>query len=120
MEFTFSTPPVQVVNTYPSGDSQPLEPIFFVAFDQRIAPQAVLDTIVVTANSKPVDLILATEDEIAEDKNVNRLSENHPESRWLAFKATAPLPKDAGINITIGPEHALSRRAIAISIGLQL
>jgi len=104
VEFTFSTPPVQVVNSYPSGDSQPLEPIFFVAFDQRIDPQAVLDTITVTANRDQVETRLATEEEIAEDKDVSRLSENYSENRWLAFTATTPLPKDAEINVTIGPD----------------
>jgi uncharacterized protein YfaS (alpha-2-macroglobulin family) len=103
VEFTFSTPPVQVVNTYPSGTAQPLDPIFFVAFDQRVDPQAVLDTIVVVAVGDQVELKLATEEEISEDKTVNRLIESHPESRWLAFKATQPLPKDTDINITIGP-----------------
>ena len=103
IEFTFSTPPVQVVNTHPSGDAQPLEPVFFVAFDQRIDPQAVMETISVTADGDQVAIKLANEEEIAADKTVSRLSENHPESRWLAFKATDSLPKDADISINIGP-----------------
>jgi len=103
VEFTFRTPSVQVVNTYPFGDAQPLEPIFFVAFDQRVDPRAVLDTTTVTAGGRVVEVILASEDEIAADKTVNQLVENSPESRWLAFKATEPLPKDASINIEIGP-----------------
>ena len=101
--FTFSTPAPQVVNTYPSGDSQPLEPIFFVAFDQRIDPQAVLETISATADGRSLTLKLTTEEEIATDKTVSRLAENALEARWLAFKATEPLPKDSGINVEIGP-----------------
>ncbi|HBY09474.1 MAG TPA: hypothetical protein DEH22_17455, partial [Chloroflexi bacterium] len=103
VEFTFSTPAPQVVNTYPSGESQPLEPLFFVAFDQRIDPQAVLKTISATADGSPLTLKLATAEELAADKTVSRLAENALEARWLAFKATEPLPKDAGINVNIGP-----------------
>ncbi len=103
VEFTFSTPPVQVVNTYPSGDAQPLEPVFFVAFDQRIIPLAVLDTIVVTVDDGRVDIQLATEEEIAANKTVSRLAESSPENRWLAFKTTTPLPKDANISVSVGP-----------------
>ncbi|MFC1997268.1 alpha-2-macroglobulin family protein [Chloroflexota bacterium] len=103
VEFTFSTPPVKVVNTYPGGDSQPLEPILFVAFDQRITPQDVLDTIVVSADGDQVDTQLATEAEISADKTVHRLVESSPESRWLAFKTVSPLPKDADVSISIGP-----------------
>jgi len=103
VEFTFSTPPVQVVNTHPSGDAQPLDPIFFVAFDQRIDPQAVLETINVTAGDDSVEIKLANQEEIAADTNVSRLTNSHPEDRWLAFKAIRSLPKDTSINVSIGP-----------------
>ncbi len=102
--FTFHTPPPQVVTTYPAGESQPLEPVFFVAFDQRVEPQAVLDVITVKADGQPVALRLASEDEIAADKTVKALSENALESRWVAFVAAEPLPKDAQITVTIGPD----------------
>ena len=39
----------KVVTAYPGNSPQPLDPIFFVAFDQRIDPAAVLKTIQVTA-----------------------------------------------------------------------
>ena len=101
--FSFYTPPPQVVVTSPWGDSQPLEPVFFAAFNQRIDPQAVLETITVQANGKTVAVRLADEAEISADKNVKSLAANALESRWLAFKAVEPLPKDAQITITIGP-----------------
>jgi uncharacterized protein YfaS (alpha-2-macroglobulin family) len=104
VEFTFSTPPVQVVNTYPSGDAQPLDPVFFVAFDQRIDPPAVIETINVIAGDDSIEIKLANTEEIAADKTVSRLSESHPEGRWLAFKANRPLPKDTYITVNIGPD----------------
>jgi uncharacterized protein YfaS (alpha-2-macroglobulin family) len=103
IQFRFSTPTPQVVNSYPYDAPQPLEPIFFVSFDQRIDPQAVLATIQVTAGGETVSLILATEDDIQTDETVSRLVKNTPEGRWLAFKATEPFPADTSINITIGP-----------------
>ncbi len=101
--WTFSTPPVQMENYYPSGGPQPLEPLFFIAFDQLIDPQAVLNTIQVTADNKSVTVQMATEAEIEADETVSRLVENGREGRWLAFRAPQSLPTDANINITIGP-----------------
>ena len=50
--WTFKTPPPKIVTTYPDNSPQPLEPIFFILFDQRIDPAAVLKTIQVTAGSR--------------------------------------------------------------------
>jgi hypothetical protein len=103
VEFTFNTPPPTLISYYPSYDPQPLDPIIFVAFDQRVDPQAVLETIRVTADGREVDIKLATEEEIEEDKTVSRLSEGAGESRWLAFRAWEDLPAASHISIRIGP-----------------
>ncbi len=103
VQFSFSTPPVTMQNYYPSYDPQPLEPVFFVSFDQRIDPQAVLETIRVTAGGNPVRVKLATEAEIEADKTVSQMAENAAEGRWLAFKAVEPLPADTSIQVAIGP-----------------
>jgi len=101
--FTFSTPPPKVVNTYPVGEAQPREPLFFVAFDQRIDPVKVLETIQVTANNQRVELHLATEQEIQANPTVKQLAQQALEGRWLAFKANRLLPAAAKVNVTIGP-----------------
>ncbi|MFN3309840.1 MAG: Ig-like domain-containing protein, partial [Anaerolineales bacterium] len=62
--FSFSTPPPTVVQTYPNDQAQPRQPLFFVAFDQRIEPAKVLETIQVYAENQRIDLRLATEAEI--------------------------------------------------------
>ena len=55
VQFTFRTPPPTVQQTYPySGEPQPLDPLFFISFDQRIDPGAVLETIKVEAEGVPV------------------------------------------------------------------
>ena len=103
VRWTFSTPPPQMISQYPSYGPQPLEPLFFVGFDQRIDPQAVLDTIQVTAGGQAVNVRLATEAEVEEDETANRLATNAGEGRWLTFVAQEPLPADASISITVGP-----------------
>jgi len=103
-QFTFRTPPPTVQQTYPySSEPQPLESLFFISFDQRIDPGAVLETVTVEAEGQPVRVRLATDEEIAADEEVNRLFENAVEGRWLAFKAREPLPKDSNIRVEIGP-----------------
>ena len=103
VEWTFSTPPPKMISTYPYDVPQPLEPLFFIAFDQRVNPDAVLETIQVSAGGQPVSLDLVSEEGIQADKQVSRLVKNTPQGRWLAFKAKAPLPADTTITVTVGP-----------------
>ncbi len=103
VSWTFSTPPVQMQNSYPSGGSVALDPLFFVSFDQLVDPQAVLNTIQVTADNKSVTVQLASEAEIAADETVSRLVKNAGDGRTLVFRAQQELPADASINVTIGP-----------------
>jgi alpha-2-macroglobulin len=103
VEWTFSTPPAQVVSHFPGEGPQPLDPVFFFAFDQRIEPQAVLASIDVFAGARTVELKLATEAEIEADKQVSRIVKDHPSGRWMAFKAVEPLPADTNISIQVGP-----------------
>ncbi len=103
--WTFTTPPPVLTASYPYPyEPQPLEPLFFVAFDQRIDPEAVLETIKVTADGKDVAVRLADEDEIKEDLELSRLTEYTPKGRWLVFKAREALPKNSEIQVKIGPE----------------
>jgi len=103
VNFSFSTPPPTVVTTYPLHDPQPLEPIFFISFDQRIDAQKVLSSINVTAEGSTVKIQLASVKQISADKSVSALVANANEGRWLAFQAISPLPADSTINIAIGP-----------------
>ena len=95
--WTFTTPPPKMIAQYPYDSPQPLNPVFFVAFDQRIDPGAVLETIQVSAGGRPVSVVLAGQDEIEKEESVSQLVKNALEGRWLAFKATEPLPAATGI-----------------------
>lgn len=102
VQFSFNTPPPTVTRTYPNAYTpQPLDTLFFVAFDQRINPEAVLANIEVTAQHQSLEIILATENEIAEDKTISSLSENAGEGRWLAFRTQEPLPQASDVTVRI-------------------
>ena len=104
VSWTFSTPPPKVVTSYPDNSPQPLEPLFFIAFDQRIDPAAVLETISVSAGGQKVNVVLASQPEIDENERVSQFSKNASEGRWLAFRATKPFPPETNISVDIGPE----------------
>lgn len=103
VSWKFRTPPPQVLITYPTNEPQPLEPLFFVSFDQRIDPAEVLKTIRVTAGTRDVDLVLASQSEIEDNEKVSALVENALEGRWLAFRATEPFKPETSVSVTIGP-----------------
>ncbi|PKN92309.1 MAG: hypothetical protein CVU44_14300 [Chloroflexi bacterium HGW-Chloroflexi-6] len=103
VSWTFTTPAPKVVATYPYDTAQPLEPLFFVTFDQRIDPTAVLETIQVYAGNNLVNLRLATQAEVDADEVLSGMAENTLEGRWLAFKASKAFEADTRISVTIGP-----------------
>ncbi len=104
VRWTFSTPPVQMVNNYPPQyQAQPLEPVIFIAFDQLIEPTAVLRTIQLTADGDTQAIRLANPDEIEADDQVSRLAESAREGYWLALRPEQALPADAQIIVTVGP-----------------
>ncbi|MDD2922946.1 MAG: Ig-like domain-containing protein, partial [Anaerolineales bacterium] len=104
VSWTFKTPPPKIVAMHPSDSPQPLEPIFFILFDQRIEPAAVLKTIDVRAGNQPVNIVLAEQSEIDKDDGASQLAKNAPEGRWLAFRASQPLHVETNVSITVGPE----------------
>ena len=103
VEWTFSTPPPKMTASYPDGTPQPAEPIFFIAFDQRVDPAAVLETTQVSAGNQTFRMKLADEAEVQADKQVAVLVKNTPQGRWLAFRPVGPLPLDTQFSVTIGP-----------------
>ncbi len=65
--FTFSTPPPQVISFTPSFEVIDTAPVFVATFDQRVDPDAVLDTIDLTAGGDTRGVRLATDDEVEAD-----------------------------------------------------
>ncbi len=104
VEFTFRTPAPGMTRSYPfADDPQPLDPLLFVAFDQRIDPGAVLDTIEVMAAGEPVEILLADASDVEKNEIVSALAKNAGEGRWLAFKARHLLAPDTNVSVRVGP-----------------
>ena len=103
VSWSFSTPPAKAISMFPQDVPQPLEPLIFIGFDQRIDPAAVLATIQLYAGNERMELRLATADEVAADEALKPYVENAQEGRWLAFRAVRPFPADTSISVTIGP-----------------
>ncbi|NJN81315.1 MAG: Ig-like domain-containing protein [Caldilineaceae bacterium] len=102
--WSFRTPPPRVRMSHPGYGPQPLDPLLFVAFDQRIDPEAVLATIRVTAGGQEFPVRLASEEEIDRDPAIKRLVESNLEARWLAFRAERAFPTNTTVNVNIGPK----------------
>ena len=107
VKFSFETPPLQVTSSYPSGGQpQRLDVPMWIRFDQRIDPAAVLPHVAVTANGKPVAIRRLEATEVAADRQLTALvtaaAASSEADRWIAFKATSPLPTDAAIAIMVG------------------
>ena len=102
VRWTFSTPPVQLVSSYPSDfEPQPLEPLIFFAFDQLIEQTAVFSTLQVTADSTPQAVRLATEAEIAADDQVSQLVKNARDGYWLVVRPQSAFPPASSIQVTV-------------------
>ncbi len=101
VQFSFSTPPPIMEDYYPTGSAQPLDPLFFISFDQQINPADVLDKIQVTAGDQPVQIVLASPEEIQADETLSWRVENAQEGRWLAFRAQGDLPRDTTISVVV-------------------
>lgn len=101
VQFSFSTPPVTMVDYYPSHGPQPLDPMLFLSFDQRINPEVVLENIKVSAGGNHVQIKMATAEEIKEDEYLSQRVEYAEEGRWLAFRAVELFPPDTSISVTV-------------------
>ncbi len=115
VSWLFSTPPPQVIQSHPYSNDQPLTPLFFLEFNQRINPAEALTTVWVYANNQPIRLRLATESEVEADEAVKRLAQNSLEGRWMAFTVEQPLPRDAHISVTVGPGTPSAEGSLTMS-----
>ncbi|MDQ1300812.1 MAG: alpha-2-macroglobulin, partial [Chloroflexota bacterium] len=104
VRWTFTTPPPTLNASYPTRGPTRRDVLMFAAFDQRIDPAAVLATVKVTGEGTiPIAVRLATAQEAQADSAVSWLIGQAGEGRWLAFRATEPLPADSSITVAIGP-----------------
>ncbi|MBV8858151.1 MAG: hypothetical protein JOZ02_14565 [Acidobacteria bacterium] len=98
----FATPAPKLVQRYPVDVSARRDTLVFMEFDQRVEPEAVLRGVrLQAAGGAPLQVRLATEDEIRRDENVSRLAKSATEGRWLAVRALEQLPPDAPVSVVV-------------------
>ncbi|MFH2009222.1 MAG: alpha-2-macroglobulin family protein [bacterium] len=105
--WTFSTPAPRLIQRYPSGGPQRLDPVFFLGFDQQIDPDAVLVTVKLEGGGKVIPVLRATQGRIDGDKVVAAyvkasMAAKH-KSRFVAFVATERLQPATSYKVTVGP-----------------
>lgn len=100
--FTFSTPPVSLVSSFPNDGPHVRDPLLYMVFDQKVDPKAVLAHLKITAGAAgSVMARLATEAEIKGDPSASALFSGATADRFVAFKATSLLPADTQVSVSL-------------------
>src|ERR1051325_6742217 len=100
--WTFTTPTPTIVQSYPGKEhTQSRDTLMFIAFDQRIDPAAMINSIQVKSGDTALPTRLATDEEVAADSEVKQRVEATPNDRWLAFRIINPQALPAGADITV-------------------
>jgi hypothetical protein len=102
--WSFRTPPVELVTSHPNGGPTVREPVMFAAFNQRIDPAAVLETVTLSAGGRAYGVRPATDAEVQADEAVKSLAAQAGEGRWVAFRPVEPLPSATTVTVNIGPQ----------------
>ncbi len=99
----FSTPPLALTRHHPVGKSQPVDPLMFVRFNQRIDAATLLPHLSLEARrtGKTIEVRQATEAEIEADAKVKELVESSKPETWLALRSEDPLPLGENIVLSI-------------------
>ncbi len=107
--WTFTTPPPRITQTFPvEGSKTNRNPLVFIAFDQKINPEAMIKSISVTSVGKPFLIRLATEEEISKDETIKEYVKSAKPQSWLVFRPINAdgttenvLPYDSKIEVTV-------------------
>lgn len=103
VRWTFRTPPPKVLTFAPENVTVDTDQVFIATFDQRVDPAAVLATTVFEADGKRVAIRRATAAEITADDRISQIVKDAQPGRWVAFRSSARLAKNATLDISIGP-----------------
>jgi alpha-2-macroglobulin len=101
--WSFATPAPKLERSFPGGGRQPLDPLLFLAFDQKVDPEAVLRTVTVRAGGGQRAVRLASAQEVKASAAVSALAEAAEAGRWLALRLQEPLAPATAVTVTVGP-----------------
>ncbi len=99
--WTFSTPPLSIIDRHPVDEPARRDPLLVAVFDQRIERQAVAPRLRLQAGGASFPVRLATEAEVEADPSVRAIAGRAEPGRWLAFRPTQPLLADAAVTVVL-------------------
>jgi len=115
--WTFTTPPPTIVQSYPGKEhTQARDTLMFIAFDQRIDPAAMMNSIQVRSGLTVLPARLATKEEIAANAEVKQLVEATQNDRWLAFRVINPQTGETKLAL---PAESIDARLVPEQKGCQ-
>ncbi len=107
--WTFTTPPPKIETMVPNGGITRRDVLMYASFDQEINPEAVLRSVVVSSQGKPIAIRLATQAEIDADASISYYVKQGQPRRSIVFRA---------VNSDGSTENALpGASAISVSFG---
>ena len=99
VKWEFKTPAPILTSWYPEGGSQPLQPVMFASFDQRIDPDKIIEKVLVAAGGATFETALVGPGELEEYADVKSMADQAEPGRWLAFKTVKPLPVGSKVDV---------------------
>ncbi len=101
-KLVFRTPTVQLLQSAPGSEAQPLQPTLWLIFDQKIDPDAVLKTMALKAGEKKFGIRLASAAEKL-GSPYRYMGSGTPAERVLAVRPIEPLPGGTNFSVEVGP-----------------
>jgi hypothetical protein len=103
VRWTFATPAVRALGSWPNGGVSGTQPVIVVSFDQRVDAAAVIATVRLRAGGALVSVRAATAAEIQEDEDARVRVAGLEAGRWVAFRPATPLPNASAVQVELGP-----------------
>jgi len=102
LRWTFTTAPPRLVGALPrAGRTTDRDPLMALSFDQEMDADSVLSRLRVTADDRARPVRLATAAEIEAEEAMTRWLDRRRPGRTVVLRASAPLPRDARIAVTV-------------------
>jgi hypothetical protein len=99
--FEFSTPTVQVEQSWPSGSGHDLQPVMFLGFNQRIDVEALQQHIILRAGGD--DYAIELVDGPSEDTKIpSYYTDRVDDDRRVFFRPSEPLPRNTPVTFGVG------------------
>jgi alpha-2-macroglobulin len=101
-EWRFSTPPVRLVDAYPTGSAVVLEPVMLLVFDQRVRLDDLRPHLKLRDHlGEDIAWRAATDEELGADIDAARMAAALEPGRWVAIRPESALPSSSTIEMVL-------------------